>query len=127
MSNQPACSRGVLTSGGESVLPERDQQEGLSSSLVSIDDGEIHGDLSGIPEPTPGQIYATSTPAKNLDLLTEILFPFFLKRKELKTHKPRATTIIGVNNRRTHTRLLNQPTLVITDLMEITGRCMGRS
>ncbi|XP_043473426.1 uncharacterized protein LOC122505707 [Leptopilina heterotoma] len=70
MSNQPACSRGVLTSGGESVLPERDQQEGLSSSLVSIDDGEIHGDLSGIPEPTPGQIYATSTPAKNLDLLT---------------------------------------------------------
>lgn len=78
MSTQPTCSGGVVSLGGGSENSESDQHEKFSYSLISVEDEENLDDPTGTPQSTPNQVRATSTPARNLDLLTNMsssLFP----------------------------------------------------
>lgn len=69
MSEHPACPGGVLALGDDGAIAEQEKQPKVSFSLITIGDNASPEDLSSTPEPTPAQAWATSTPAKNLDLL----------------------------------------------------------
>lgn len=98
MSDLPTCLGGVLTTGEGSENSEHEQQEKLSYSLVPVDDGDVHDDRTDISEPTPSQALATSTPARNLDLLTgmntsELLEPPSSQSTKRKRTNPSPTIL----------------------------------